>query len=265
MGSEHSISKQALKDKLFAIILIESAKPYKEMDSDLVTECVDFLMELDEKKKLTQKEIEQRINKIPFKGKPIGILSTIKKKTAAKRIAVIAAILAFIIAAFNIFAFATGNSAVDLLRQMGHAIAEMFNGETVDVGGVTIYTPHKTQKYDSIETLLKEEKIDILYPTWLPENEEIVSVLYLFDEQAESYILQCNNVTYNIIINLNRTINERSKTNCAKKEIGNFNFYYFVEGNSAQAFLEHNNNLYTVCSDTNENLFRIIENLKEVN
>ena len=64
MGNRQDFSaeKQSLKDKLMAIILLETSKDYKEMDSDLVTECVDFLMELEGKEKLTKKEIEQRVN-----------------------------------------------------------------------------------------------------------------------------------------------------------------------------------------------------------
>lgn len=267
MGNRHDMSaeKQSLKDKLMAIILLETSKDYKEMDSDLVTECVDFLMELEGKERLTKKEIEQRVNAIPFKGKVTAIGSYAKKKIMAKRLVVIAAVLAFIFALFTIFTFATGNSAIDLLRQMGHAIVEMFSGETVDVGGVTIYDPYKTKEYDSIESLLTEENIDILYPTWLPENEEIVSVTYLIDAQVENYILQCNDVKYNISIYSNRNISNKTKNSCIEGEAGNFRFYYFVEGATAQATFEHNNMLYSIKSDTKDNLFKTIENLREIN
>ena len=58
---DETLAKQTLKDKLMVIILLETAKDYKEMDSDLGTECVDFLMELEGKERLTKKEIEQRV------------------------------------------------------------------------------------------------------------------------------------------------------------------------------------------------------------
>ena len=267
MGNRQDMSseKQTLKDKLMAIILLETSKDYKEMDSDLVSECVDFLMELEGKQKLTKSEIEQRVSKIPFKGKVTALGSYTKKKLRAKRFAVAAAVLAFIFALFTIFTFATGNSAIDLLRQLGHSIAEMFSGENVDASGVTIYSPHKTKEYDSIETLLREEEIDILYPTWLPENEEIVSVTYLLDAYTESYILQCNNIEYNIHIDLNNSLSDRTKNNCIEGETNNFKFYYFADEGSSQAFFEHNNMLYIIKSDTKDNLFKTIENLREIN
>ena len=100
MGNRQDFSaeKQSLKDKLMAIILLETSKDYKEMDSDLVTECVDFLMELEGKERLTKAEIEKRVSEIPFKGKVTAINSYAKKKIRAKRIAIIAAVLAVLLA-----------------------------------------------------------------------------------------------------------------------------------------------------------------------
>ena len=105
MGNRQDFSaeKQSLKDKLMAIILLETSKDYKDMDSDLVTECVDFLMELEGKQKLTKAEIEQRVNEIPFKGKVTAIGSYAKKRIRAKRLAVIAAILAVIVVKMYFF------------------------------------------------------------------------------------------------------------------------------------------------------------------
>ena len=87
MGNKQDMNalNQSLKDKLMAIILLETSKDYKDMDSDLVTECVDFLMELEGKERLTKAEIEQRVNEIPFKGKVTAIGSYTKKKIRAKR------------------------------------------------------------------------------------------------------------------------------------------------------------------------------------
>jgi hypothetical protein len=60
------IDYENIKNKLMSIILIEIEKDYKEMDSDLITECVNFLNEIEGNKTLTQEEIYKRIDKIPF-------------------------------------------------------------------------------------------------------------------------------------------------------------------------------------------------------
>ena len=54
------MENQTLKDKLTAIILLETAKDVKEMDSDLVTECVDFLSELEGRERTTPFQEEAR-------------------------------------------------------------------------------------------------------------------------------------------------------------------------------------------------------------
>ncbi|MEE1138277.1 MAG: hypothetical protein U0M02_07345, partial [Acutalibacteraceae bacterium] len=47
-----------------AIITIESEKPYTEMDSGLIAECVDWLYEILELPRLTQEQIDENIKKI---------------------------------------------------------------------------------------------------------------------------------------------------------------------------------------------------------
>ena len=58
---EGCLTKKSLIDKLTAIIDIEAKKPYELMDDALVAECADFLMELEEKDKLCDAEVEQRV------------------------------------------------------------------------------------------------------------------------------------------------------------------------------------------------------------
>lgn len=267
MGNRHDMSaeKQSLKDKLMAIILLETSKDYKKMDSDLVTECVDFLMELEGKQKLTKAEIEQRVNEIPFKGKVTAIGSYTKKRLRAKRLAVIAAILAVIIALFGIIAIASGNTFGELFRQMGTSIYELLEGGSMERDNITLIKPDETKTYSSIEELVESEGIEILYPTWLPENEKIVKVWYMIEEELERYLLQCDNPFHSIEIKVNQDLSEKLKSNCANKEIAGYSVYYIETTQYIQANFVHKSNRYAVQSDTEDNLFKIIENLKEIN
>ena len=267
MGNRHNMSaeKQSLKDKLMAIILLETSKDYKEMDSDLVTECVDFLMELEGKQKLTRKEIEQRVNAIPFKGKVTAISSYTKKKIRAKRLAVIAAILAVIIALFGLFAIASENEFGDFFAKVGFDFFGMFEDGKIELDGVTVYKPDEQKTYSSVEEFIKNEELDILYPTWLPENEKIVNVWYELLEDVETYTFQCSNPLHSIHVKLNAELAEEIKENTHKEEINNYIVYLKYTEQSIQADFEYKNNCYNVNSDTEENLFKVIKNLKELN
>lgn len=257
--------KQSLKDKLMAIILLETSKDYKKMDSDLVTECVDFLMELEGKEKLTKKEIEQRVHAIPFKGKMTAISSYTKKRLRAKRIAVIAAILAVIVALFGIIAVASGDFYEGFLRNMGNSIHEWLESGPKEHGNITLYKSDVTETYSSIEELVKSERIEILYPSWLPENEKIISIWHFVDGESEEYLLQCDVSNHSMEIKFNYELTETLKMNCTEKEIAGYLVYYEKTPKGVQANFVYKNNRYALKSDTEDNLFRIIENLKEIN
>ncbi|MBQ2846798.1 MAG: hypothetical protein IJE74_00885 [Clostridia bacterium] len=267
MGNKQDMNalKQSLKDKLMAIILLETSKDYKDMDSDLVTECVDFLMELEGKQKLTKAEIEQRVNEIPFKGKVTAIGSYTKKKLRAKRLAVIAAILAFIIALFGIIAIASGDTVSEFFRQMTYSIFKNLDDNPINQNNITFYKSNETKTYSSIEELVKSEEIEILYPSWLPGNEKIVNVMYINDGESESYVFQCNVPEYSVEVELSTGLSENLKSNCVEVKIAGYSVYYRQYAQYIQANFIYKNYRYSVKSDTENNLFKIIENLKEIN
>ena len=259
-----SAAKQTLKDKLMVIILLETAKDYKEMDSDLVTECVDFLMELEGKERLTKKEIEQRVKDIPFKGKVTALNSYAKRKIRAKRLAIIAAVLAVLITLFGIISVASGNTFSEMFRKMGESIYELLEGKPMDYDNITLTKPNETKEYSSIEDLAKDEKIEILYPTWLPENEKIVEILYIQEDESETYLLRCGKSEHGIDIVIGTDLSEKLKLSCPKKEVAGYSVYYETTSLFVQANFFYKNNVYIIKSDTEDNLFRIIENLKEI-
>ena len=267
MGNKQDMnaSNHSLKDKLMAIILLETSKDYKGMDSDLVTECVDFLMELEEKQRLTKTEIEQRVNAIPFKGKITAIGSYTKKKIRAKKLAIVAAILAIIIALLGVIAVGAGDIISEFYRKLTYSVMQKLENNPTTIDGVTFGKSDKTTMYSSIEELMESEKIEILYPTWLPQDEKIISVWYTIEYGAESYVFQCTNPNNSFFVGLNKELTEELKSNCTEKEIAGFTVYYKEYNEIIQANLIYKNNLYAVKSDTKDNLFRIIENLKEIN
>ena len=262
---DETLAKQTLKDKLMVIILLETAKDYKEMDSDLITECVDFLMELEGKERLSRKEIEQRVKEIPFKGKVTALSSYAKKKMRAKQLAIIAAVLAVLIALFGVFTFASGNTPDEIFRKIGNYLLNMSEGSSVEYNDITFVKPDGTEKYSSIEELAESEGIDILYPAWLPENEKIIEVWYVVVDDSPKYVMYCDKPEYSIDIFLNKDLSEATKSNCFKKDIAGFSVYCLEDTRFIQASFVYKNNSYVVHADTEDNLFGIIENLKEIN
>lgn len=266
MENEHNkaTENQTLKDKLMAIILLETSKDYKKMDSDLVTECVDFLMELEGIQRLTKEEIEQRVNEIPFKGKVTALNSYAKKKLRAKRIAVIAGVLAVLIALFGIFAVGSGDTVTEFFRQMGNSIHEFLDGGPKEHNNITFYKADVTKTYSSLEDFAKSEGVEVLYPAWLPNDEKIIKIRYLNENGYEVYLLQTEIPEHSISIKVDSDLDKDYKLNCTEKDIAGFSVYYEKTPLYVQANFVYKSNYYVINSDTEDNLFKIIENLKEI-
>lgn len=267
MGNNHdkATENQTLKDKLMAIILLETSKDYKKMDSDLVAECVDFLMELEGKERLTKEEIEQRVNEIPFRGKVKALNSYAKKKLRAKRIAIIAAVLAVLITLFGMLAIGSGDAVTEFFRQIGDSISTFLNDGPKEHSGITFYKNDETITYSSLEEFKESEGVDILYPTWLPEDEKIIEIRYLIAGETELYELCTSEHKHSITIEVDTDLDDEVKLYCEKKEVAGYIVYHMDVPEYVQGNFIYDNNLYYVNADTKDNLFKIIENLKEIN
>lgn len=268
MGNSQAFSneKLTLMDKLTAIILLETAKPYKEMDSDLVSECVEFLMELEGTKRLTKAEVEQKINDIPFKGKVMAIGSYAKKKLKAKRIAVIAAVLAVLLAFFAIAAVSFTNAEDSLIDRFAHFInEEMKPGEHKNIDNIELIKHDKSLTFSSVEEFAEHENIEILFPSWLPEGNKITEIKYYFEDTiGEYYVLYCENSIYSISIEIDKTISEDLKANHPSKKVGEHTVYIINRSGCVQGHFEYNGCCYYVSAYTEEDVLKIIENFKEI-
>lgn len=259
-------AKRSLTDKLTAIILLETSKDYKEMNSGLVRECVDFLMELEGKENLTKKEIKERVESIPFKGKVTAVGSYAKKKLRAKRLAVVAAVLAALLAIFSIIAVSTGGAEDSIVDRYIKQIVEfMKGGDGLDFENIELIKPNDSKTYSSAQELVRDEKISILFPTWLPENEKITKCWYFEDETSgNKYIFQCQNPRYSMSVFFERAVSEKIKSESSIKFINGLNVYLISKDDVVQGEFEHNGYYYSIDANTEEALLKIIDNLKEI-
>ncbi|MBQ2903891.1 MAG: hypothetical protein IJE48_05785 [Clostridia bacterium] len=262
--NENIHGNQSLRDKLSAIILLETAKLYEEIDCDLVDECIDFLMELEGRKRLGKKEIRRRIGKIPFRENILKFNEAARRKVKAKRIAIVAAIMAIIMAIIGVMSIASEDIFGDLLAKFGKQFVEQLDTEAVKYGGVVMYNADETRDYDTIEELLKTEKIDMLYPSWLPEGVEIEFASHTVEFEQIVCTICCNDTKFFITMYPQKALNDEIKTNLCIK-INDLEIYYFSENGVTQGNFVYKNNLYSVTADSPDNLFKIIENLKEIN
>lgn len=262
-------SNQVIIDKLKAIIEIESAKPISEQDIDLIDECVDYLMELENGIELTEEEIEE--------GKQQIYKLLDKKKKPQKKIRfkglLIAACLAAMLLLVNFVAMACGVDTISILKEWGHNIVGMLEGEKEEYGGVTIIKENGSLSFDSLSDFKKSTNYDILCPTSFPEGTKlkIIKVTGSYDmnnnyiSNSHSIFFVTDNPQISIIIHTNPDYPKDFMTapGLLTEEIGGHSCYFFEEETMVQCSFIHNNMTYIVKAQNNTELRMIIENLKE--
>ena len=264
---DFSIAKESLRDKLNAIILLEVSKDYKEMNSELVSDCVDVLMELEGKKRLTKEEIRQRVNAIPFEGKTASLSNKQKKNIKSKKIILVAAVIMVILSLFAILGFASNDWICNFLNSSGIVFNKRLDDGPVEYENVTFFKTDETVHYSSVEELVKTEGVTVLYPGWMPDYEKIVDITYTRIGDIEKYSYLCENPYYGISVEIGNGAEVLEKILAAgvpATEISGYSLYCTQNDSYITAYFIYNDDSYSIVTATEDDLFRIMENLKEI-
>ena len=262
-------SNQALIEKLRAIIEIESSKPISEQDVDLIDECVDYLMELENGIELTDEELEN--------GKKQIYMLLDKNKKPQKKLKfkglLIAACLAVIMLLANFVALACGIDTISILKEWGHNIIEMFEGEKEEYGGVTIIKENESLTFDSLEDFGKNTNFGILIPTVLPEGIELkkVKITGSYD-MNNNYIASYHSIFFvtndpqtSIIVHTNPDYSKEfmNEPSLEKEEICGYTCYFFAEDSTIQCTFVNQSITYIIRAQNRSHLECLLKNLKE--
>ena len=166
----------------------EMAKNVDEIDMDLVNECQEELDELMQEIRAERASAQDDIasTESEYAGNLASRGRTHKKRHIAcypkKRIRFAALIAAAIIitsfASLSVVACAKGySSAFELVSAWAKDLFNMNDGDVIDDGDITIIKNGKHTKYTSVEQMVREENLDIMYPKNLYNELEIEKVI----------------------------------------------------------------------------------------
>lgn len=182
-----------------------------------------------------------------------------------KRIAValIAAII-LVFSSFSIYAVSMGGYG-KAWEAISSSIVDFFNSgkEKDTIKGITIIKADYSKEYDSIEDLVKNEELNILYPAELPDGLEIKSVNQVFYDNEKYkivFIFNYNNISMEITNkkdftddfiqqNVNMIINDMDV------------FIISIDNEESQAVFHYGDFEYVVCSDQ-KTIIQLIDKLK---
>ena len=215
-------------------IRTETAKPFDDIDYDLVDECGNLLDELmDPAVVLSEEEVSEKAAKV-LPGAVIGRKQTTGKLRRFWKIAVAAAV---------VLCLAVTVMAVPVWRQAILTALNLGVGESTDVDGITCVRNGVEQSYSSIDELLENEKLDFKPPMVDSENLELEKVLHYPETNTAVLCFDDASISYEIW--LNNTDIARYNENSQEYTFGNYSTYIITREYSGR----HKFFSYTLVND----------------
>lgn len=241
-------NKEELKKYLNSVIDAEIKKS-GEMDSDLIGECVDWLLEL--------KGIEVEVSEDEIKNQVQTIIGK-KYQKRKKRFFSFKISAAFVAAVFIAQIVSVRAFGVDLFDLTKDKILSLV-GVEVQEDGIS-QSASWAREYATVEELETAEKIEILSPVWLPNDEKVVNVVYAYSYEKNKIHLSYSNNTTSLDINLQSAMSNTDGAEIYENE--GILFYVFEEANVI--YWEWNGDFYnlTFKYDIDEYAEDIIKNIK---
>ena len=232
-----------------------------EGDMDLIHACASRLDELngpamsDEEflaaiKKAEEDYVSGNRNALP--AKPV------KRRFISKKIWIVAAAIALFAAMATVTASAFGFNVFEYFKE----VIGLPAGEKVDKDTITLVNNGKFEEYGSIEELLLAEKIDILYPSVLPDGVRMEEVNISIGQNSGDYVEYITNDPATIVT-VDTSIALSEVTEYTEQYTSDYCTYY-IYGNENFAVCYYNDCYYYIGSDSYENLILIINNMREI-
>lgn len=251
----------------------EASKPIEEMDEELIKSCVKVSLKLQNKQVNHSPEfIDEKVRKI-FRKEETEItepeaVKPVKKQINKKKVWLVAACIAILVALFSIVSVANDWDVFDFLSEKFGSVHSAPVEEELDFNGVTVVNRGKGVTYETLEEALQKENIDVLYPAFLPEGTKVQQLLFSQNNGSTelSYIFDNQNLSSNIYFN---TQLSQAFKDVATEIITLDSITYYIceksDTSSVQVEFEYKGNTYMFYHTDKNVLIEIIENLEEIN
>lgn len=272
---DEKISLAALtRDELEQLIDLETEKVMNcrtEPDTSFLDSCYEALKKYEDYDSIVSEEKIKEISENAYNIHLYNQFISKKRKKHTRiftRIGVCFAAICFVIfSSFSVMALVAGgySQAWECISNRVHYIFNMDNKSEV-IDGIEIIKPNYTKTYATIEELLINEDLDILYPAALPDGFKIESLrISDYDNQFKIYIL-FNTNDINLTIKNSYSVNMESisqEDGIMTYTVGDINFYITSKNNEIyQGIAQINGYEYLINTTNHDLMIYIISNLK---
>lgn len=179
------------------------------------------------------------------------------RRIILRRFAIVAAAIITIFATTTLVAAAFGVNIFEYLA----IVARQPKGSKIDVDKFTFHHNNETRKYSSIEQMIEEEDLNIMYPTVFPEGITMKDISYNVQTDGNACVqFVTNDIETNvqIVLSENQIIEDDIETTEIEGTI-----YRIQKGDFVSVSYYLNNNTYYISAKSLDDAFLIIENMKE--
>ncbi len=181
LGLESNVGKEFLKlgkkeqiSFLCDVIEKESEKPLEEMNLEKLDFFTDILEVISDSPEgmLNDESMNTLFDKITEEHKKsVKPSKTVIRRKAWKRLAVIAAALAFLLCTATVVGAINGVDIFEALYKLGMDVFDIEKGEELDVGGITFIRYNKSKMYNTLNDFFNGENITgVYYPDCVLEG-----------------------------------------------------------------------------------------------
>ncbi len=254
------------------ICIFEASKPLEEMNEELIDACVTVLLDLQDKHvELSPEYVNEKVRKIfHTEEKEATEPETVKvpkKVVNKKKIWLVAACIAILVALFSIISFSSERSVVDILEDFLGTYEFIPFGKEVNVGEESYIKEEKAKQYNTISEAAKKEKTILLFPKNRMYTDTLKRISASSYENKRNLIITFDDPTFSINIILNANLSKDITSICDEKITYNDIDFYLCSMNDiaqVQAYFTYNDNLYTVTYSDRDSLIDILENMEEI-
>lgn len=271
MGNVNDGNKKLIK----ALELIgdyELTKPIDEIDGDLIDATVDWSLRLQNKDiTLSTEEIEKMVSMIPFDDteelETNGEVLKSRKVLKKNKVLFIAAVIAILVTLLTIVSVAFEWNIFEELKNRFGTVADTPVNEEIVVDGVTVMRNDKYRRYATVEEALKKEDLKVLYPAYLPKNIVLEKITFYNEKEKSKIVFHYNESCLSAEIVFDDCIDDDLiEISSDFIKINSINCYIvnIQEIQCLQAYFIYEDNLYKVSYNDEQELVKILENLKEL-
>lgn len=257
-------SKEVLLDKLICIQVAEASKQIEEMDTDLIVECTDYIIELTGDELPTEDVMEQMKQNLLRRLFGSPALSMRRYKGLLRKL-LIAAVVAILIASISLSMMPLGTNDESLHQRWGYFFFKKDPGDSVEFENyLTMIKGGKVEEYATIRQFIRKTGMDILVPAKLPDGYKVQKVQVHYD-----YVFDCPFVTFVTNDPLSTVVNvyigrEESdlKLRERNEKIGEYFCAFSFSSISCQCEFNYDGNGYVIVAKEYEDARLIVENMK---